>query len=555
MDIRNPWTTYLTRSYSQIKSRVVQQLTISIPEMTNFSQSNLLMVTTDIFAGVAEMLNYYIDRVARELFPSTALRLSSQIKTAKQQGYNGTAAIAASSDVTLTLKNSGANLPATADINIPIGTRLQDAAGNIWTTVSPAKVAKGTSSTLLSCRQYVPITSLVIGVSTGLPHQKFKLGKDYCHGSISLSTNNGTVEQFEEVDNLGLYPGTAPVFIVYLEEDGYMYVKFGDGLNGSIPLGTISISLWSTTGPAGNVAAGSISTITLTTPPGGEWEVENKVDSWDGLPIENVYTFAHNIPRAAYTLQRAVTKKDFKYIAEMTPGIREAMVTYVCGGDITINIAPYTTGYATAAQILLAHDFVMARANITVGDVKIQTAGESKIHLGIEVKTYPNALHDQVSQDIRMALLLKYHIDNQAINSGVRLSDIYALVDSIANVDYVNIPELYTVPNPRSLLGNEILDYNVVVENTFSAKDILIITSVSNGASYTIQRGSNELATITAGTPVEVLPGYFMSIEASQGHASGVQWKISTQPYGIDQNILDGSIPTLAFDNLVISYI
>ena len=61
--VNNPWTSSLTRSFIQIKKSVVNRLIATVPELKDLSQSNLLMILVDIYAGVGEMLNYYIDNM------------------------------------------------------------------------------------------------------------------------------------------------------------------------------------------------------------------------------------------------------------------------------------------------------------------------------------------------------------------------------------------------------------------------------------------------------------------------------------------------------------
>ena len=72
--MNNPWTSYVTRSYSQIKASVNARLDTAVPELTDKSSSNLMQVLVDVRAGVGELLNYYVDTTARELYVPTARR-------------------------------------------------------------------------------------------------------------------------------------------------------------------------------------------------------------------------------------------------------------------------------------------------------------------------------------------------------------------------------------------------------------------------------------------------------------------------------------------------
>jgi len=57
MALNNPWVGYITRSYKQIKSELLNRLGIAVPEITDHSPSNIMVIILDMFSGIAEMLN------------------------------------------------------------------------------------------------------------------------------------------------------------------------------------------------------------------------------------------------------------------------------------------------------------------------------------------------------------------------------------------------------------------------------------------------------------------------------------------------------------------
>ena len=62
-------------------------------------------------------------------------------------------------------------------------------------------------------------------------------------------------------------------------------------------------------------------------------------------------------------------------------------------------------------------------------------------------------IHDQVIE----ALNNRYSAGNTKINEAIRLSDIYALIDGLESVDYLNITQFYLVPWPKILNGGKSL--------------------------------------------------------------------------------------------------
>ena len=80
MALSNNWVTYLERGFKKIKASVINRLNNIVPEITDLSDSNIFIVIIELFGGLIEQLNYYLDLIARELYITTARRYSSLIK-------------------------------------------------------------------------------------------------------------------------------------------------------------------------------------------------------------------------------------------------------------------------------------------------------------------------------------------------------------------------------------------------------------------------------------------------------------------------------------------
>ena len=126
MSVSNEWLTPLQRSYQQIKEKLISNLKLKIPEITDFSEGNIFIILISIFAAIAEVLHYYIDNMGQETFFTTARRYSSLLKHAKLVDYHVKAATAARVDVNIT-KADGT--PIASDLQIPVNTKFTAADG------------------------------------------------------------------------------------------------------------------------------------------------------------------------------------------------------------------------------------------------------------------------------------------------------------------------------------------------------------------------------------------------------------------------------------------
>ena len=134
MALKNPWVGYVDRSFEQIKSSLLSRLTISNPEITDHSESNILVVIVSMFAGLTEMLGYYIDNMARESFISTARRYVSMVKLVRLLDYRIKTAYPATVDITFTF-----DAALTANAIIPQNTIVQTSNGIIFYTEANLK--------------------------------------------------------------------------------------------------------------------------------------------------------------------------------------------------------------------------------------------------------------------------------------------------------------------------------------------------------------------------------------------------------------------------------
>ena len=131
MATSNPWLTPYQRSFNDIKDKILQELRVQVPEITDLTEGNIFVLIISIFAAMVEVLHYYIDNAGREAFVTTARRYSSLYKHAKLVDYKVKAAVPPSVDLTLYLKD---DKPLKSDLSIPASMEFKSKDNKLWIT-------------------------------------------------------------------------------------------------------------------------------------------------------------------------------------------------------------------------------------------------------------------------------------------------------------------------------------------------------------------------------------------------------------------------------------
>ena len=156
MKLENPWVGYLDRGYRTIKTALVNRVKTLLPEMTDYSQSNIFMIILDYMAALTELLNYYVDVSARELYVYTAQHISSMIQLSRLIDYRIKARIPSTVRVTVQLLDQEGNpAGATQDIIFKGDNILLGSNGVPFRQMGDVVMRKGSNLVVLDLEQSV----------------------------------------------------------------------------------------------------------------------------------------------------------------------------------------------------------------------------------------------------------------------------------------------------------------------------------------------------------------------------------------------------------------
>lgn len=570
MALDNKWVTYLDRSYKSIKTSILNRVKTIVPEMTDLSESNLFVILVSIFSGLIEQINYYVDNIARESYITTARRYSSIIKLTRLIDYRVRAKISAKVDIRITAIGSD-GLPVNLNNNysIPIGTIFSDSSGVEFITTKAITLFANSSFCIVGARQSKAVTNNAIGTTNTYENQKFRLSDNYEHNTLQITINS---ETWELRDTLAFSGSTDKHFIVDINEYKEAYVVFGDGVNGAMPLAgqVIYATYYETQGINGNIDANTITTLVsdlelpIQVPAVSYFSVVNSVASSGGVNEEDLERIRRHAPLSLRTLDRAVTIRDYKDIAELVPGIGKAAVKI---DNTTKRIIVYVApeGGGTANNTLLQNVVDEFGIKGMIGPTVIALAsGETFLRINMTVTAKFRRDTQETLFDIYAALIDKFGFNNSDVNRSIRISDIISLVDNLDKVDYLTLNSLTTKPYPRIANGVNPLENNwrvtVTNKSTYNSKWRIIVVSTilanvykTDQSGYEIKDGEITIYASDPGSTTYTSKDESLEIAIWGSFTMGDSWEFYTYPYNSDLVFQDYTIPNIKVSELSIT--
>jgi len=252
-------TDYLNLTRLGMEDRLRTLYNQANPDWVDFTPNypeNLILsgqaFINSLVAGAAD------ERMRQLYWPLVTDRLSAQ-RMGRPMGFSMNGRTAASVDGTFSLPNGVA---ASRPISLPVGTKIST--GNaIYTTSAALTFLQGATSLAASLRNVVQVTSAFS--SDGTADQVLQLEQipiaDGEPDAFVITAGNGTYTSLNEAglpfssfmemgpDILG--------YVAYKDNNGKVFVYFGNGVYGAIPTGTINVTYLVGGGVDGRVGAGA----------------------------------------------------------------------------------------------------------------------------------------------------------------------------------------------------------------------------------------------------------------------------------------------------------
>jgi len=368
--LKNPWFGYLDRSLEQLMAKAKVGLKIFLPELTDQSPSDPLMIVIENAMGAIENLNLYVDSAARESFLSVCLRRVSAIRNTRIIDYRIKGRYPESVDVRLSLLDDTLSIPTPVSVDtvIPQGIILQGN-GKSFMVIESQTIPVGEYSIILRTQQVTVRTAVDLGTTTGLGGQAILLGGTLVDNSVSLLINGDT---YRYVESLGYSKSTDKDFTVQIREDNQAYIVLGNNIYGATPGPSLAIvGEWrETLGPAGKIGPDvdwESSDLQALLGEPQKFKLYNEFASSGGAVYETLDQIKINAPASIRTMERPVSYQDFIDVAKLFPGVAQAGIDYSCGKSFDIYIYPSGGGVAQLTLREAFHNYLYARNRKIIG--------------------------------------------------------------------------------------------------------------------------------------------------------------------------------------------
>ncbi|MBI2842754.1 MAG: baseplate J/gp47 family protein [Armatimonadetes bacterium] len=434
---------YSNKDYESLRQELLARVPQLTDRWTDFNESDLGVVLLELFCGVGDMLAYYLDAQAAEAFLPTARQRQNVINLCKLIGYRLDTPVAATTTLRFSLPSAMAE-----DITVPARTvckaRLDD--GDVeFETAEDVVIPRNQTSVDVGARQGALKSEEFVG--TGDRGQRQALAST----SIAQASVRVRVGSTDWEEARFFIDSALDSKHFQIETDGLdiTWIIFGDGTHGAIPpVGeTVTVEYLETLGSEGNIGRELVTEIVSPVYYNGtriDLTVTNPVASTGGSDRESLEHAKLQAPAELRSLWKAVTRDDYKALAEGFPGVAKAQVLDAndCANiryyQVNIAIAPDGGGLPSPILKREIAEFIESRKVITV-EVNIFDPSYQSVSVDAEVYVYPTEQIEGARMRVESALREFFAFDKMSFGQPVHFSDVVALLDGVRGVSYVKL--------------------------------------------------------------------------------------------------------------------
>jgi hypothetical protein len=325
MALLGPSTNYTDKDFDALLARCQNLIATAFPEWTDQERANFGNILVNMFCFVGDVLTKYQDNQAAEAFIGRVTQRRNILALCKQIAYTPTGNTVAQVDVQLT-----ATPAPTGTLTVPTRTKVRtEAITNpvVYETLADVIFPPGASGPITITAENAEQKSELF-TPTNRANQEIKLrDRPYVDGSLVVTAGNGV---YEVVSDFLDSAASDRHCVVVVDQNDRATVRFGNGINGAIPAGSITATYKIGGGTAGVVEANTLRKLagTYTDSFGNAINVSVTNPSPSTIPADRqtVDEIRLAAPRSLRVLTRTVAREDYEINALRVPGIARALM-------------------------------------------------------------------------------------------------------------------------------------------------------------------------------------------------------------------------------------
>ncbi|HET6336097.1 MAG TPA: putative baseplate assembly protein [Polyangiales bacterium] len=467
---------YTQRDYASILASLLDHATLRVPEWTDRSANDLGRLLLETTAYSADVILYYLDRLAAESFPNTASERRSVIDLLSLIGYTLATPAAAAADLQLTFPNDS-NLPVTIQIGARFATKAAPGKPPIEFVFLPQagvdttivrSGAGGQVTAQISARQATRVVAEIVGRSTGEANQTLVLKQT----PVILPRDPESQEVLEvEVDpGTGLERWTKRATLLYslsgdkhfitrVRDTDEVEIVFGDGTYGAVPPPNAEVRATYLIGggSTGNVGPGTITEVKSGVSVTGT--CTNPLAASGGADRETLENARRQAPLVFRSLQRAVTATDYAVLAQSVEGVARAVA--IAPGWNYVDLYVVAAGIAAPSVDLQARllTFFSSRKSVTTL-LNVRAPVFVNVSCSLSVGIEPNFYQADVLRRVHDAIQALFTIERLEFGQTFYSSKLFEAAELVAGVAFV---QLTLFQGARSTTGQVVASNNGVL--------------------------------------------------------------------------------------------
>lgn len=462
---------YIDRDFEAIRLSLVNRIKAEFPNSwRDFTESNIGMSWLELVAHAFDVLSFFTDEMVRNQFLTTATDREAIIFITELVGYKLRAATSATVVCVATIENINV-----VDVIVEAGTVIQTPGGLSFEALSDQAIPAGATEAEITLAEGT--TQQDTFTSDGTQFQEFKLSvSPVIEGSISVNVDGFS---WTEVESLVFSDQASDNYSVRTDVDDFAYIKFGDGVSGSIPPAgaTIIVSYRVGGGVAGNIPIGEISNVTVDGLEEGSAPetfvtvtLNNEERGSGGEDRETIDSAKFWAPRTVATNGRAVTEQDYDTLASNftdpvygAPAYAKARLKqripelntvelFLWARDGYGNIVAPSTNLKDAVQAYFDNNGAGAVRMITV-DVEVQDGVNVYVDVDALAVADGTVAASEVMLSVQQAIRSYFSLAANQPGADIRLSRLYNLIQTTEGVQHALIRRVTASLKTTEIIG------------------------------------------------------------------------------------------------------